>query len=103
MSFYKTKTDDSSTEQILPGVSLTRARREPCIVCGHPTGDCTGDVEEDHIVLAEEAPKDSQLIQVRERITKKVKVAPGLPEIEVVVADAGSYVTVEKAKELGII
>lgn len=102
MSFYKDN-HKSLSRQILPGVSLAKADRQPCPICNHPTGDCTGDLEVDHIILAEEAPKDKNLVQVKERITKKVLVAPGLPEIDVVVADAGSYVSVEKAKELGIV
>ena len=101
MSFYNRQYENAS-EQILPGVSLTRADRKPCPICGHPTGDCTGEVEETHIILADEAPPEANLVKVPKRITREVWVTP-LTKAQVVVADAGSYVTVEKAKELGII
>jgi hypothetical protein len=102
MSFYKGEQNADPTEQVLPGVFVTKASRKPCPVCGHPTGDCTGKVEESHILLADEAPPEKNLVKVKERITKEVWVTP-LTKARVVVADAGAYVTVEKAKELGII
>lgn len=90
------------SDQILPGVSFLKADRRPCPVCQHPTGDCVGDVEESHIILADQAPEGKNLIRVKERITKEVWVTP-LTQVTIVVADAGTYVTVERAKELGII
>lgn len=31
-------------------ITIVAADRQPCLVCGHPTGDCTGETALDHII-----------------------------------------------------
>lgn len=103
----------SPVEEILPGVRLYRATREPCIVCGHPTGDCTDhqgseegepDKKVIRIQFAEvEVPsKDEPQVLVREDIYREVQLT-SLTKTRVLVAKAGTYVPRAKALELGLI
>ena len=39
MSFYY-----QNTSYALGNIPVTMADRKPCPICGHPTGDCTGDM-----------------------------------------------------------
>lgn len=103
----------SSVDEILPGVYLHKATRQPCIVCGHPTGDCadhygTGESDNDkkriRIQFAEvETPsKDEPQVLVREDIYREVQIT-SMTKTRVLVAKAGTYVPRSKALDLGII
>ena len=88
-------------------VSILRADREACIVCGHPTGDCTPDdhnPQDVHIDLSDsrlESLKDEKLIYVDETIYGERQITP-FTTAKVILARAGTYVTAERARELGI-
>lgn len=104
---------DSSVVEIFPGINLHRATREPCIVCGHPTGDCRSHAGDDYgnegqqevrIQFAEiETPSDTEPeVLVREDIYREVQLT-SLTKTRVLVAKAGTYVSRSKALELGLI
>jgi len=84
------------------------ADRQPCIICGHPTGDCHGDSEESpRIAFATEntvpeSLKQSAKILVEEDIFEERQITP-FTKITVRLAKKGSYVTFERAKKLGIL
>ncbi len=40
MSFYDNTTGGDVSEEIFRGITVTKASRTACIICGHPTGDC---------------------------------------------------------------
>lgn len=92
-------------EYIYGDIEVTRATREPCIVCGHPTGDCSDvGAEPNHIFGADsvmETVKQSQLVLVEETIYGTRQISP-FTTAKVILAAKGTYVTLEKAKELGI-
>jgi len=85
-----------------------RADREPCIVCGHPTGDCGGVSDAlPSIAFADErnaldSLKPSVKILVEQDVFEERQITP-FTKITVRLAKKGSYVTFEKAKKLGII
>jgi len=94
-------------------VYLHRATRQPCIVCGHPTGDCSdhygtdreaGDKNVIRIQFADvETPsKDEPQVLVREDIYQEVQLT-SMTKTRVLVAKAGTYVPRTKALELGLI
>lgn len=93
-------------EEVLPGVKITRASRRPCLVCGSQFGDCTSRDYDgpDHIVSLEQEKKLAQEdeVQVPKDYYEKRDIAPGI-ESNFLVARKGSYVSREKATELGII
>jgi len=96
------------TEYIQDGVTFLRADRQPCPVCGHPTGDCSGD-DETKVKVAFateqtklESLKHSQKILVEQDIYEERQITP-FTKISVRIAKKGSYVTLDRAKELGIL
>ncbi len=98
-----------SQDQIY-GISILRAGRDACPVCQHPTGDCNEHegyepVGLNHIAFTDstlETMKDIQTILVEENIYEDRQMTP-FTKTRVIIHHKGSYVTVEKAKELGIL
>lgn len=106
MSFYDSTSGGDITEEIFQGVTVTRASRTPCLVCGNPSGDCTskGYTEPDHIVTL---GKDEKLAEV-DMYTVKEDVWEERPITKTstskfLVARKGRQITRKKAEELGII
>lgn len=96
---------DGNPEYILGNVRLLRVRNEPCIVCGHPTGDCAGnDSAPDHIWGMTEVPslEDHNMVLVEKDIVEYRQITP-FSKSRVLVARAGQQVTVARARELGIL
>jgi len=92
-------------EYIYGDIEISRATGEPCLVCGHPTGDCTSeDSHPQHIFGIDsvvETVKHSQLVLVEETVYGERQISP-FTTAKVILAAKGTYVTLEKAKELGI-
>lgn len=94
-------------DRLFGDLPILRASAEPCIVCGHPTGDCTSDdhnPQDTHISAVDSnlsSIKDEKLIYVYETIYGEKQLTP-YTTVKVTLARAGTYVTVDKAKELGI-
>lgn len=88
-------------------VSILRATREPCVVCGHPTGDCTGaSPAEPPVPLFRpdrELPRrDDPMVLVPEDIWQDVQIT-SLTKTRVLVARAGTYLPLAKAAEYGLV
>jgi hypothetical protein len=85
---------------------ILRAQRQPCPVCGHPTGDCTDEniVKPDHIIgenFQSTSLKDQKMILVEEDIYENRQITP-YTTTRVLIHRKGSYVTLDRARELGI-
>ena len=92
-------------EYIYGDLQILRHSLEPCIVCGHPTGDCaTEHSAPDHIWGATEVPslQDSTLILVEEDVVEYRQITP-FTKSKVLLARAGQKIPVSRAQELGII
>ncbi len=102
MVFYNTSGRD---EFILDNVRLVRADRQPCPVCGHPTGDCSGDrVEKPHRILLQGATpslEKDQTFLVEEDIFEERQVSQ-FTTLKVLVARAGQQIPLSLARELGL-
>lgn len=88
------------------GVSFLSADRQPCPVCGHPTGDCTGEAPEApapriQFTPLEKPSKDDPTVLVTEDIWEEVQIT-SLTKTRVLVARAGSYLPLAKAREYGL-
>jgi len=96
---------DSATEKLGDGISILRATREPCPVCGHPTGDCDGEDGPPKKIVGLtgviETLKELQTFLVEEDIYEDRQITP-FTKARVIIHHKGSYVTLEKAKNLGI-
>lgn len=95
-----------SHDYVFGDIPISKATREPCLVCGHPTGDCVPDNHQKPSSIAFatsviETMKDVQLILVDEDLYTDRRISP-FTTLKVLVAKKGSYITLEKAIELGI-
>lgn len=96
---------DSAYEKISHDISILRATREPCLVCGHPTGDCDGETGPPEKIVGLtgviESLKESQTMLVENDIYENRQITP-FTNARVIIHHKGSYITLEQAKNLGI-
>lgn len=91
-------------EYLMPGVLFVRADRQPCVVCGHPTGDCaTDDSKPKNIIGLGTIPsmEASQDFLVEEDIIMERQITP-FTTSRVVIARKGQKIPLSKARELGL-
>ena len=84
---------------------VSMADRQPCLVCGHPTGDCTGLADKpDHIwgLGAIPSMEGSQTVLIEEDIYEERQITP-YTKSRVLLAAKGKHVSLAKARELGLI
>jgi hypothetical protein len=89
----------------MSGASILRATREPCPVCGHPTGDCTGtEAPPKHIAGMGpiETLRHAQTVYVEEDIWEEHTITPGRTT-RILKHKKGSTVSYDEAKILGLI
>jgi hypothetical protein len=97
--------EGSAPEFIMPGVRIIRATREPCVVCGHPTGDCADAPNAPITIFGSAVEKPSRKepdVFVPEDIYGEAQITP-FTRSRVLLAAGGTYVSVTKAKELGLL
>lgn len=96
---------DSAYEKLGNDMSILRATREPCLVCGHPTGDCSGETGPPQKIVGLsgviESLKELQTVLVENDIYEERQITP-FTKARVIIHHKGSYVTLEQAKNLGI-
>jgi hypothetical protein len=99
--------DGPPEKELLSGnITIHRATRQPCPVCGHPTGDCVGELGPPTRIVGLtggviESLKDKQTILVEENIYEDRQITP-FTKTKVILHHKGSYITLEQAKNLGI-
>lgn len=93
----------------LPGISggyVLHADRQPCPVCGHPTGDCKGDLPKPTRLAGMddklETLKNRQTVYIEEDIHEEIQITPGRTT-KILRYPAGSQVPYEEAEKLGLI
>jgi hypothetical protein len=93
-------------ERILGGeVRVLRATREPCVVCGHPTGDCKGDADPPKVVVgAGTFPSlgHEETYIVPEDVWEVRPITP-FTTAKVLVAAKGTRMPMSEAEELGLL
>jgi len=85
--------------------SILRATREPCPVCGHPTGDCTGTTPPPKTLVglgAIETLKHAQTFYIEEDIWEELQITPGRTTRRLRY-HKGQSVSREEAENLGLI
>lgn len=88
-----------------PIVSWLTATREPCIVCGHTTGDCAGSSGPPHTIFGENVKTPNMAeptVLVGKDIYGERQITP-FTKARVLLAAAGSYIPAAKARELGLL
>ena len=97
--------NDEKQEYLFNDILFIQADRSPCIVCGHPTGDCSpNDGKHIKVASANTFPSlnQSEMFLVMEDIIEERQITP-FTTARVIIVKKGAYVTVARAKELGII
>jgi hypothetical protein len=96
----------NNPEMLFGDLPFYSATREPCIVCGHTTGDCLGDATDEVRIFgihhSTATATENTEILVEEDIVQETQITP-FTKAKILVARKGSYISMAKAKELGII
>jgi hypothetical protein len=102
MVFYKN--DFLQSYRVGDNIYVARADRQPCLVCGHPTGDCVGDAEKpDHIAgLGGNMLESAQTYLVEEDIFVERQLTPTVTT-KILVHPKGKIISVTEAKKFGLI
>lgn len=85
-------------------VNVLRATREPCPVCGHETGDCSGGANPpESILLLGTIPslEDLQTVYVDEDVYGEQLIGDST-RVRFLLAKKGSQISLRLARELGI-
>jgi len=86
-------------------VEIVRANRQPCPVCNHPTGDCTGKDHGDVTVTGPGAfvsMDAEEVFIVQENVYEERAISP-FTTTRVLVAAKGAAISRERAAELGLL
>lgn len=85
---------------------ILHADREPCPICGHPTGDCAGDLDApDALVGWQDNPdsmKQVQMIFLEEDVWEEKQITAGR-KTKILKHRAGTSIPFEEAKNLGLV
>jgi hypothetical protein len=96
--------ENTNPEYLLPGVRILRANRQPCIVCGHPTGDCaTEHSRPSNIIGFGTIPsmEKQQEFLVEEDVVVEQQITP-FTRSKVILARKGQKIPLARARELGL-
>lgn len=96
--------ESGNPEYLLPGIRILRATRQPCIVCGHPTGDCATDHSRPtNIVGYGTIPsmEGQQDFLVEEDVIVEQQITP-FTKSNVILARKGQRIPLARARELGL-
>lgn len=100
MSFYY-----QTVSYALGNIPVSTADRSPCPICGHPTGDCTGDtIKPTHIIGFNEIESlnEKQTFLVEEDVVQEVQLSQ-FTKTKVIVHAKGKQIPLNEAKKLGLI
>ena len=85
---------------------VLHANREPCPICGHPTGDCAGTMDAPNSLSgwadSPDGMKQVQMIYLEEDFWEERQITPGRTT-KILKHRAGSSIPFEEAKKLGLV
>ena len=106
MPFYESPSfQDRASSGLIRNNDKGNSERLPCIVCGHATGDCSGESEPPKNIIgygATEALKETQNFLVQEDILQTIQITP-FTSIQVIAHAKGKYISYIEAEKLGLI
>jgi hypothetical protein len=104
--FYENSYSGSEGYRKLFGdTTVLGADRQPCLVCGHPTGDCVGESGPPVTIFGQgssESLIDTQTILVEEDIFEERQITP-FTRAKVLVHRKGKYIPFREAEKLGLV
>ena len=102
--FYNFDYSGSRQKRLYDDVYLLESNREPCIVCGHPTGDCSGDSGPPVNIAGlgtTDSLIDEQTFYLEEDIYEDRQITP-FTKIRVLVYKKGKQIPLREAERLGL-
>lgn len=102
--FRNSRNEESGKRRIYDDVYLLDSAREPCIVCGHPTGDCAGESGPPANIAGfgtTESLIDEQTFLLEEDIYEERQITP-FTKIKVLVHRKGKQIPLREAEKLGL-
>lgn len=107
MPFYDNPYFSSfGSDKLFDDVTVLRADRTPCPVCGHPTGDCASTDNPQPVRIAgfglSESLKQVQTFLVEEDIFEERQITPFL-KTRVLVYPKGKQIPYAEAERLGLV
>jgi hypothetical protein len=87
------------------GITSYGADREPCLICGHPTGDCVGTETAPKQVAGfkiDQDPKEIRSYQVKEDIIESREIVPGVMT-KIIMHRKGKFISIDEAEKLGLL
>ena len=90
---------------VLGNIPVTKADRQPCPVCGHPTGDCSGgSIKPKHIIGFNEIESlnDKQTFLIEEDIFEEKKLSQ-FTSTRILLHAKGKQIPLNEAKKLGLV
>lgn len=96
---------DGAADYVFGDIPISRATRQPCMVCGHSTGDCTGTDHPPVRIIGADLYTNKALrdpgVLVPADIYDEVPLTP-FTKTRVLIARAGSYIARDKAEKYGL-
>jgi hypothetical protein len=88
----------------MDGLRILRADRQPCPVCGHPTGDCSDGQPPKHIIGFDSSTSEGGglTVFVEEDIWEEKPITP-YTKARVLVYKKGESISQDEAKRLGLL
>ena len=104
MTFYKQDKGHAKPREYILGGRVEILRREGfCPVCGHPSGDCTGDEHAGiNSTITQEAPDSGDKTHYVDRDVYGDKQVGTGHWKRAVIVPAGTWITAQPAKKLGL-
>ena len=102
--FYSNSSREPKSKRIFDDVYLLESRREPCIVCGHPTGDCAGESGPPESIAGFgtiESLIDEQTFYLERDVYEERQITP-FNKIKVLIHKKGKQIPLREAERLGL-
>jgi hypothetical protein len=83
---------------------IARADRQPCPVCGHPTGDCVSDAVSPAHIIGFSSPTSKSAVQIflEDDVWEERQITP-FTKAKVLLYKKGQSIPQEEAERLGLI
>ena len=103
--FYENVSSGDGPRRLFNDTTVVGADRQPCIVCGHPTGDCEGEAGPPIVIYGQgssESIIDTQTILVEEDIFEERQITP-FTRAKVLLHKKGKQIPYREAERLGLV
>jgi hypothetical protein len=106
MVFYNSSFSSFGNSYGIDGIRILPADRQPCPVCGHPTGDCATTEKDTPVrIIGFETDlegKEVPLHYVEEEVWEEKQITP-YTKARVLLYKRGDKITLSEAKRLGLL